>query len=463
MQASDSEIAKYCFGTERFDDGRLVEFASGPFEVAECETVVVEDAMISGVDMQPGRSTPGWRQPTGAVYDAAGHLVEASRLREQQPLAKTYQTPADCEMLRGTHVYLGYMNAVYGHFLLESLARVADLDAFRAAAEDDIVGFVFHGMHGATSIPAGYIARTLTHFGVNNNNTRVTRTPLRIERLIVPCPHQRLLAFVSSHQKEVFRYLVKRAGGPMGSERLYLSRRKVGPGTHAFVNEAEVEQVAQSFGFDVIYPEEVPFETQLRRYAAAQVIAGPLSSALHNSVFCRDGATVIALNGRWFYSGAVPSDGSTWHLRLRSVQDPLCAAYDQRLHYIEAPRIFAIAQSKRPARTSYWIDPRRLAKDFERILCERPSAPLPESGLSAAARRNIFAVLSISLEQRGYVQAGAWAQAIASGKQLGSDAPAAPIPDRVVQFMPYPRRQSPETAAVAERLRRSWAGAPERE
>ena len=86
---------------------------------------------------------PTWLQPAGAVYDNNNKLVELSRMREQQELPQEIIRSEDANILSGKHIYLGYYNQVYGHFILETLSRMwaledLDLSEYR---------LLFHSMH----------------------------------------------------------------------------------------------------------------------------------------------------------------------------------------------------------------------------------------------------------------------------------------------------------------------------
>lgn len=86
--------------------------------------------------------------------------------------------------------------------------------------------------------------------------------------------------------------------------RILLSRR--GFTQRRLVNEAEIADVLQPHGFEVIQPENYTFAEQVEIYHAADIVVGSASSALINGLFCRPGAQVIALthdNPAFYFRG----------------------------------------------------------------------------------------------------------------------------------------------------------------
>jgi capsular polysaccharide biosynthesis protein len=84
---------------------------------------------------------------------------------------------------------------------------------------------------------------------------------------------------------------VKLAGkvlGPAGVSLKSLMNRPV-------VNEQEVEDLFRSHGFTVIHPGALSYEEQVSIYSQADILAGFSGSAMHNTVFMKEGARAIHL------------------------------------------------------------------------------------------------------------------------------------------------------------------------
>lgn len=81
-------------------------------------------------------------------------------------------------------------------------------------------------------------------------------------------------------------------------ERIYISRERLksSSGFRVLSNEGEVVRLVQKFGFEVIYPEELSIEEQVRYFSNAKVVVGEYGSALHNSMFSDIGTKVVSIN-----------------------------------------------------------------------------------------------------------------------------------------------------------------------
>jgi capsular polysaccharide biosynthesis protein len=61
-----------------------------------------------------------------------------------------------------------------------------------------------------------------------------------------------------------------------------------------------VEKLFSAQGFEVIFPEQIPFDEQLKIYSEAAVIAGQLGSNLLNAAFAADGVKLVGIGPRSF-------------------------------------------------------------------------------------------------------------------------------------------------------------------
>ena len=84
-----------------------------------------------------------------------------------------------------------------------------------------------------------------------------------------------------------------------GATKIYVSRRNFRHKTistrRQISNEEELVEIAVSRGFEVVYPEELPWDEQVKVFARATVIAGEAGSGLHNTIFSPAGACTIAI------------------------------------------------------------------------------------------------------------------------------------------------------------------------
>ncbi len=81
-----------------------------------------------------------------------------------------------------------------------------------------------------------------------------------------------------------------------GAARLFVSRRRASQ-SRPLANRTEIEELAQRYGFDIVYPEQLSIWSQARLFAGAQYIIGEYGSALHGCIFSGRGTVVCALRG----------------------------------------------------------------------------------------------------------------------------------------------------------------------
>ncbi|UHC15236.1 glycosyltransferase family 61 protein [Methylobacterium currus] len=105
-----------------------------------------------------------------------------------------------------------------------------------------------------------------------------------------------------------------------GDRKILISRAKIegrtAGATKCFLQRKEFEEQAVRLGYDVIYPEELSFEEQVRVVNSASVLAGEFGSGLHSSVFGSDDLIVAA-------AGC-----------FNAIQSRLCTLYRQRNAYL---------------------------------------------------------------------------------------------------------------------------------
>jgi len=83
--------------------------------------------------------------------------------------------------------------------------------------------------------------------------------------------------------------------------RVYVSRRKfetVSVSTkRCLINAIEIEKQLHNRGYEILYPEELPWPKKISQFAGARICVGEFGSGLHSMLFSRPGAAVVAF--RW--------------------------------------------------------------------------------------------------------------------------------------------------------------------
>ena len=229
---------------------------------------------------------PHSRDNTCGVLDAEGQFCAFSRgvMGPRRAAAEPNLSSADeIRTLRGRYLYGGWLRAHFGHFLLESTARLWALSALSAPVD----GVIF------TPFRNGGLRMSRKRYGgfldilTNGADLTVVRAPTRVEELVVPDPgfghHARILGspLYRTHSRERVAATVPAAGG----EKLYVSRSALADNRGGVFGEELIEDVMKANGYAIFHPQQHSIREQLARYRAARQLVALDGSALHMAAY----------------------------------------------------------------------------------------------------------------------------------------------------------------------------------
>lgn len=242
--------------------------------------VVEYGVLIPAVGRQPGELT--YR---GGLLDRDGASVEVVHLRRK---GKTRMTRLDeSAASEANHVvdeevvYLGWLFNHFGHFLLESLARMWFLREVNPSTP-----VVFHAVSECP--PQGIFKRILSAFNLVPDRILILDKPTRLRRLLIPEPLYEIGYFVHEWMPSPFQESVLRTIGEVtdfSEQPVYLSRRLLPTGRRKLVGERELEEVLRKHGILIAYPETMTFEDQLQLFNRHTDIITSTGSAAHGVLF----------------------------------------------------------------------------------------------------------------------------------------------------------------------------------
>jgi capsular polysaccharide biosynthesis protein len=189
----------------------------------------------------------------------------------------------------------GYLSWQYGHFLTESLARVLTEEVARSS--DPIVFFnlVKGGAIGAAQIrdfPA-YMLAAFRLVGIHPDRIVQCTAPLLIDDLRVQDPAFELRGFILP---EPYKRIQVTGSAPVKGKILYLSRTMLPYRKRVAEQEKDLEaHLRREFGAEIVYPETLPFEEQIAKLSAAEVVIGCEGSAFHTMMFLRNAPHIVML------------------------------------------------------------------------------------------------------------------------------------------------------------------------
>ena len=189
------------------------------------------------------------------------------------------------EDLAGRHLFAGHIRGHFGHFLVESTARLWALGALEEPV-DGIIFTPYRGKPRAARIALKSLRPFFDQLGIT---VPIQSFPhaVRVEELIVP-----ELGFGWNERyagsPQYRAYMRSRLGASIvaeGAERLYISRARLPDVRGRVLGEEVIERMLADQGYEVFHPEKHPLEVQIARYKAAKQIVALDGSALHLAAF----------------------------------------------------------------------------------------------------------------------------------------------------------------------------------
>ena len=215
------------------------------------------------------------------VLDGNGRYCPHGALwRKYRPL--TTEPPAPDHVagtLSGRWLWGGVLWAHFGHFLVESSARLWAL----AELDRPVDGVLFIPKRPRVGEMVRGFQRDFIGQMAPGLPIKVAAEPMKVEELVVPGQGFGLGKITTGTPK--FRDAIHSRFGkdiePEGPEKIYISRSKLGLGKGGLLGEDRLEDLLAEEGYEIFHPQEHDIATQLARYKAAQRVIAADGSALH--------------------------------------------------------------------------------------------------------------------------------------------------------------------------------------
>ena len=217
-------------------------------------------------------------------------------IRARKPMpAPTLASGEPVGDLRGVHLFGGHFRGHFGHFLVESTARLWALDHLPVEVES-ILYLPYRGEVGAIEKAMEGHERFYRLMGISQP-IRTFGQPMRVERLFVP-----ELGFGWSERyagSPAYRAFIqgrlRAAVAPEGKKKLYVSRARLMGLRGGILGETVIEENLARAGYEIFHPEKHSLEVQIARYRAAERIVALDGSALHLAAYVTDPGTRVAM------------------------------------------------------------------------------------------------------------------------------------------------------------------------
>lgn len=195
--------------------------------------------------------------------------------------------PETGEVMKGRYLFGGMYYKEFGHFITEAISRLW-------ANDNSYDGIVMTPKHAHLIEFPGWQQEFLKALGVEKPPILVHK-PVLVEQLTVPGQGFGL-GSISKATPE-FRELIKSTIGRFpacGPDKIYISRTKTNA-RGGILAESVVEKNLKDSGYQIVYPEKLPWREQISIYRAARKIVSLDSSALHMVGLVAETGTDIAV------------------------------------------------------------------------------------------------------------------------------------------------------------------------
>jgi len=295
----------------------------------ELNVQYIDNAIVMPVTQSPAKEGFILR---GGAYKQNGLFMPLSGRTRRQNLVSVGPYPKSeivDTTLETSHkepaVFCGYLDNAFGHFLLESTAKLwwGLTNAFTG-------NYVFQ-IRKNQPIPR-FVSDFFELLGISDRIIYVNQ-PTLFEHLVIP----EAAFIIRSHFHPDFlipfrmiRENIYKDPPRNGVKKVYLTRTKLSH--RRVIGEDTVEKMFSNAGFKIVSPEKLSLIEQIKLIVEAEEIAGIVGSALHTLVFAQK-KKVIYLSPDWVINSNY-------------------SIIDQAIG-IDSLRIFAVGQIKRPAFKSF--------------------------------------------------------------------------------------------------------------
>jgi len=265
-----------------------------PRKVCELQNAVVmgKDGLIADSDgnfiSDSIKNREPWESTEKYVSERPEMIFRAIKRRKGiLPLSKpTRLENAICMV--GTHT-----DGHYGHWLLEYLPMLFYLSVYEenTGSEPDII---------IDKNAPDWMLETLRILGYDDERfVRFDDEFALVDRLVLPLPSSGKFAYsprMTRMSPVEYRWLRDRflesveGTDTTANERFYLSRQ--GVDRRQITNFDEIKPVLDDFDIEVVRPETLSIEEQVRKFSRGGLFVGPTGSSLHNTLFAKNAKTV---------------------------------------------------------------------------------------------------------------------------------------------------------------------------
>lgn len=197
-----------------------------------------------------------------------------------------YDSSSEPTILKGNYFFVGSIHRHFGHFLVEGLSRLWAIEFIPSNIKDDIKYLVYED-----SIPE-FALQVLDILGIPLDKIIYAPKHAIVERLFVPDISYKTHHWASNLAQLTYDKISNNVlPNSKPYKRIYLSRKNTAD--RPLENEANIEDIFSSYGFEIITPENLSIKEQIKLVSESSIIAGPVGSQMYLSAFSKSKSLII--------------------------------------------------------------------------------------------------------------------------------------------------------------------------
>jgi capsular polysaccharide biosynthesis protein len=231
------------------------------------------------------RSSASWRSTENYVSQNPEMYFRAAKRRKSiLPFGKPTRLE-NAMSIAGTH------SNHYGHFILEFLPMLLHLSVYEkeTGREPDII---------VKKDPPEWMLETLRILGYDDDRVVELENGFAlVDRLVLPfsgriASSSRMISMSPVEYKWLRDRFIESVDGTdtSANERFYISRQNID--RRRVTNFDEIKPVLDDFDIEVVRPETMSIEEQVRKFSRGKLFVGPSGTGLHNTLFAKNAKTV---------------------------------------------------------------------------------------------------------------------------------------------------------------------------
>lgn len=244
----------------------------------------------------------GYHGISMGVYDSSHQIINDMMLIRGRKVALPIDFDGASNFLDGEFIYGGCLFNNFGHFLLESLARVHHVKRLK-------LPFIWLGNKHIRGLRS-WQSEILDVLGVDRSKIEILTVPTRVASVVDVEPGFELRNYF--HRELGFSLGVFDLKVNSAKKRVWLSRSTISAPLSKIDGEIQVEEILESKGWYIFHPQSHSVPQQLRVLSGAELIAGFEGSAFHLLIMLRQPKAKVVIFVRG--DASVHGDRAETHL-----------------------------------------------------------------------------------------------------------------------------------------------------